>query len=89
MTTSENAPKPLLDPFLASILTASVNWSNDLSDQVIADKDREITDWKNRFLNLWEDMQKENRSVDSLRIQIVINDYSHYAGIAARDLDTH
>lgn len=88
MTTSENEPKPLIDPLLASILTANVKWSNDLSDRVMDSKDREIREWKERFLQLWDDMDKENRSVDSLRIQIVLNDYAHFAGVASRELDS-
>jgi hypothetical protein len=88
MTTNENPQNPHLSPLMASILTANAKWSNDLSDRVLDNKDREIAEWKERFLQLWDDMDKENRSVDSLRIQVVLNDYAYHAGVAARDLDT-
>lgn len=88
MTTSENEPQPLMDPLLGAILTANVNWSNDLSDRVIENKDREIAEWKSRFLKLWERIEKENFDVDSLRMWVILEDFSYFAGIAAQDLDT-
>lgn len=88
MTTSENKPQPLMDPLLGQILGQMAKDSAWTTNQVLDNQDREINEWKSRFLQLWDRIEKENHTVDSLRIELVLNDYSYHAGIAARDLDT-
>lgn len=88
MTTNEKPQNPHLSPLMADILTANAKWSADLSDRVMDNKDREIREWKERFLKLWDRLEKENVTVDSLRIEVILNQFSHFAGIAARDLDS-
>ena len=87
MTTNENTDRAI-SPLAADIFTAMAKQSEWTTNAVFDNKDREIREWKERFVKLWDHVQKENHRVDSLRIQIVLDDFSYLAGTAARSLDS-
>lgn len=87
MTTNENDQNPHLSPLMANILTANAKWSERVTNQVFANQDREIREWKERFLKLFDRISEDNIKADSLRIQQTLDHFAWHADQAARTLD--
>jgi hypothetical protein len=88
MTTNENTDRTI-SPLAADIFTAMAKQSEWTTNQVLDNKDREIKEWKQRFLMLFEAVENANIKADSLSIDHVLMTFSHNADTAARNLDSH
>lgn len=53
---------------LGQVLTANVKWSQDLSNQVEENLQRDAKEWRDAFVRLWDMIDKDNDKVDSMRI---------------------
>lgn len=90
MTINET-PQPdekiILDPLMANIFTAMFKDTEDITNRVMDNKDREIREWQSRFLKLFEAIDQANTKVDSLRIERELQHFAFHADTAARALD--
>lgn len=53
---------------LGQILTANVKWSQDMSNRVEENLQRDAKEWRDAFTTLWDMIDKDNDKVDSMRI---------------------
>lgn len=89
MTTSENEPKPLMDPLVGAIFTQMSKDAAWTQNQLDKHNQEEIQIWKSRFLRLFDAVEEANDKVDSFRIHSILVGFGQAANTAAKDLDTH
>jgi hypothetical protein len=83
----EDKESTIIDPLMANVFTAMFKESEWTTNQVFANKDREIREWQSRFLKLFEAIETANTKVDSLRIDNELSHFAYDANTAARALD--
>lgn len=88
MTTTENTESNItISPLIGAIVMASVQHAEDLTDQLLENKDREIAEWKSAFAALFDTVQSANESVDSLKIGRILGGFSQKREWAVPDVD--
>lgn len=81
--TQENTEETIhLSPLMANILTANAKWSEDLTNRVMDNKDREIAEWKSAFRKLFDAVDFANESVDSMKIDRILGTFAQKRGWA-------
>jgi len=90
MTTADNTENTIpLSPLMGAILTANAKWSEDLTNQVLDNKDREIAEWKSAFAKLYDAIDKANDTVDSLRIERILGTFAQKRDFSVTSVDTY
>ena len=78
-----------LSPLMADIFTANARWSEDLSNRVMENKDREIADWKAAFAKLYDAVDFANEKVDSVKIDRILGNFGQKRGWAEAEVTTY
>lgn len=90
MTTTENTQDDIpVSPLMGSILTASVQQVQETTDQLLENKDQEIAEWKSAFAKLYDFINSANDSVDSAKIERILNRFNQKRSWAEPDTNAH
>lgn len=93
MTTNEEQEQDELiaamEPLMPGILTAQIRAYQRAGDDVLEDKDAQIAELQRGYVKLWEAVERANESVDSLRIERILDLHNWTVASAKRALDPH
>lgn len=88
MTTTENTEGNIsISPLAGAILQASIQQVGETTDQLLESKDREIAEWQDAFAILFDRVSTANESVDSMKIDRILNTFSQRRNWAAPDVE--
>lgn len=74
----------VIEPLLANIFTAMAKQSEDITNRVLDNKDREIREWKDRFIKLYDAVAMANGKIDSARLGRILDHYAWDVEFAER-----
>lgn len=90
MTTTENTQNDIpVSPLVGAILTASVQQVQETTDQLLESKDQEIAEWKAAFSKLYDFINSANDSVDSAKIERILNGFNQKRSWAEPDTNSY
>lgn len=72
MTTEENEPQMPFDPLLASIFAANAKQAEWTTNALLANRDREIAELREAYVQLWYDLDRANETVDSHKVEVIL-----------------
>ena len=76
--TESTVPKSVEDmQLLGQVLTANAKWSQDISNRVEENLQRDAKEWRDAFVKLWDAIEGANEKVDSMRINLCLDSVYH------------
>lgn len=78
-----------VSPLMGAILTASIEQVGETTDQLLESKDQEIAEWKAAFAKLYDSINRANDSVDSAKIEGILNRFNQKRSWAVPTADVY
>lgn len=74
----------IMSPLVGQIFTAMFKQSEATTNQVLDNQDREIAKWKKNFYDLYMSVADANETVDSARIDRILDGFAYWADTVER-----